>query len=319
MQLLQHSRLSEQQLSRSVITIGNFDGVHRGHRALLRRVIARARELGAMSVVYTFQPHPLKVLNPGRCPAMITSFEERVALLEAEGVDVTVWARFDRRYAALEPEVFVRHTLRACLGMVELWVGPDFAFGRGRRGSIELLRAEGRREGFAVKVLRPFTLGDQVVSSTRIRQAIVAGEFRRAEQLLGRPYGLRGAVVHGHGRGRELGFPTANVLPRQDCIPGPGVYAAWALCGGLAHPAAVNIGANPTFGAAEVTVEAHLLDGPLDLYGEELELRFVAPVRGEIAFRSPADLVRQIRADVATVRGVLGALAEAGAGAGETA
>ena len=240
---------------------------------------------------------------------MITSFEERVALIGAEEIDAMVWARFDRRYASLEPEVFVRHTLKACLGAVELWVGPDFAFGRGRSGSIDLLRAVGRREGFGVQVLRPFTLGDEAVSSTRVRQAIVDGEFRCAEQLLGRPNGLNGTVVHGHGRGRELGFPTANVLPRQDCIPGLGVYAAWVVCEGQTHPAAVNIGANPTFGAAEVTVEAHLLDGNRDLYGKELEVVFVAPVRGEIAFRSPTDLVRQIRADLATVRRVLGAVA----------
>ncbi|MDF1553840.1 MAG: bifunctional riboflavin kinase/FAD synthetase [Deferrisomatales bacterium] len=309
MQLIQHSCLTENQIPRSVITVGNFDGVHRGHRALLRRVIARAKELGAASVVYTFRPHPLKVLNPARCPAMITAFEERVALLGAEGIDVTVWARFDRAYASLEPEVFVRHTLKVCLGAVEVWVGPDFAFGRGRSGSIDLLRAVGRQVGFAVQVLRPFTLGDQVVSSTRVREAIVDGEFRCAKQLLGRPYGLKGTVVHGHGRGRDLGFPTANVLPRQDCIPKPGVYAAWVVCEGDTHPAAVNIGTNPTFGAAEVTVEAHLLDGNRDLYGKEVEVVFVAPVRGEIAFRSPADLVRQIRADVATVRRVLGAVA----------
>jgi riboflavin kinase/FMN adenylyltransferase len=312
MQLIQHARLTEHRIPLSVITIGNFDGVHRGHRSLLRRVVDRAGELGASSVVYTFHPHPLKVLNPARCPPMITSFEERVELLGAAGLDATVWARFDRQYASLEAEVFVRHTLKACLGAVELWVGPDFAFGRGRSGSIDLLRTLGRQEGFGVQVLRPFTLDGQVVSSTRVRRAITGGEFHCAELLLGRPYGLKGRVVHGQGRGRGLGFPTANVLPRQDCIPGPGVYAAWVVCAGQSHPAAVNVGTNPTFGAAEVTVEAHLLDGDLDLYGRELEVVFVAPVRGEIAFRSPADLVKQIRADVATVRRVLGAMAPGG-------
>lgn len=315
MRIVEHSQLVPGELRRSVLTLGNFDGVHRGHQALLRRVAARARELVAASVVYTFHPHPLRVLNPSFCPPLLSSFEERVERIAAEGIDALVWARFDPEYAALEPEAFARDTLARGLGAAEVWVGPDFAFGRGRRGSIELLRAVGREEGFGVRVLDAFALAGEVASSTRIREAVAEADFETAERLLGRPFSLRGAVVHGAARGRGLGFPTANVSPREECLPPAGVYAAWALVGHVPVPAAVNIGTNPTFGGTETTVEAFLLDFEGDLYGAELELRFAARIRPEVAFRSPADLVRQIGSDVTQVRRVLGAeLPRAGEG-----
>ncbi|MBI5014777.1 MAG: bifunctional riboflavin kinase/FAD synthetase [Deltaproteobacteria bacterium] len=307
MDILEHSLLSPGQVTRSVITIGNFDGVHLGHRALLARVRERARSLGAASIVYTFHPHPLKVLNPSFCPPQLTCFEDRAALIGAEGIDVLVWARFDREYAAQEPEIFARETLTERLGAAEVWVGPDFAFGRARRGSLEVLRRLGSALGFDLCILEPFTLDGEVVSSTRIRQAVAEADFSTARRLLGRSYSLRGPVVHGAARGQSLGFPTANVLPREECLPMPGVYAAWAVTDGTRHAAAVNVGANPTFGATELTVEAYLLDYAGDLYGAELEIVFVAAVRGEIAFRSPDDLIHQIHRDVDAIRAVLAA------------
>jgi riboflavin kinase/FMN adenylyltransferase len=315
MQIIEHSQLRSRQFERSVITVGNFDGVHRGHQALLRRVAQRARDLDAVSLVYTFHPHPLKVLNPSFCPPLLTAFEERTARIAAEGVDALVWARFDREYAAREPEDFARETLAGRLGARELWVGPDFAFGRGRRGTIELLRAVGAVAGFSVETLTAFELDGQVVSSTRVRQAVAEADFPTAERLLGRPYALHGPVVHGVGRGRGLGFPTANLLVREECVPPAGVYAAWVCEEGMCRPAALNIGSNPTFGAGETSVEAYLLDFEGDLYGAEVELRPVAALRGEIAFRDPADLVRQIRKDVEEVRRVLD-LRERSAGGG---
>jgi riboflavin kinase/FMN adenylyltransferase len=307
MRIVEHSLLSPGEFPRSVVTIGNFDGVHVGHRALLRRVIGRARDRDALPVVYTFHPHPLKVLNPSFCPPRLTSFEDRAALVAAEGIGALVWARFDREYAAQEPEVFARETLCERLGAVEVWVGPDFVFGRGRKGSLDVLRHLGEDLGFELRVLEPFTLDGEVVSSTRIRQAVAEADFATARRLLGRPYSLRGPVVHGAARGRGLGFPTANVLPREECLPMPGVYAAWAVLEGRRHAAAVNVGANPTFGQNELTVEAYLLDYAGDLYGSEVELVFEAAVRGEIAFRSPTDLAQQIRRDVDAIRAVLAA------------
>ncbi len=315
MRIIEHSQLAPRQFERSVLTLGNFDGVHRGHQALLRRVVDRAQARRATAVVYTFHPHPLKVLNPAFCPPLLTAFEERAARIAAEGVDALVWARFDRDYAAQEPEDFVRRTLAGALNAVDLWVGPDFVFGRDRRGTIELLRGLGGELGFSVEILPAFALEGQVVSSTRIRQAVAEGDFETAQHLLGRPYTLHGPVVRGEGRGHGLGFPTANVLVREECLPPPGVYAAWASGELGCRPAALNIGPNPTFGNAETTVEAYLLDFAGDLYGAELELRPVAALRGEIAFRSAADLVVQIAKDVDETRRVLG-LREASVGEG---
>ncbi|MDW7709320.1 MAG: bifunctional riboflavin kinase/FAD synthetase [Deferrisomatales bacterium] len=309
MHIIEHSQLVPGQFGRSVVTVGNFDGVHLGHQVLLRRVVERARGKRASSVVYTFHPHPLRVLNPAFCPPLLTAFEDRAARIAAQGLDVLVWARFDRDYAAREPEEFARETLAGSLGTRELWVGPDFAFGRERRGSLGLLRELGKELGFTVEVLPAFGLGGEVVSSTRIRQAVAEADFETAERLLGHPYTLHGPVVRGAGRGRGLGFPTANVLVREECLPPHGVYAAWATepgGGASPRPAALNIGHNPTFGGAETTVEAYLLDFGGDLYGEELELRPVTALRGEIAFRTPADLSRQICKDVEETRRVLG-------------
>lgn len=273
---------------------------------MLRRVADRARELDAASVVYTFHPHPLKVLNPSFCPLLLNGFEDRVALIGEQGMDCLVWARFDREYAAQEPELFARETLAERLGAVEVWVGPDFAFGRARMGTIDLLRRVGAEAGFGVSVLSAFALEGEVVSSTRIRAAVGRADFSTAERLLGRPFALHGPVVHGAGRGQGLGFPTANVLPREECLPPHGVYAAWATVRGVAHPSALNLGPNPTFGDQETSLEAYLLDFAGDLYGTEMEIRPVASVRGEIAFRNVSDLSRQIQTDVEAVRHILG-------------
>ncbi len=306
MRVIENSQLAAGEFQRSVITIGNFDGVHRGHQALLRSVVVRARELGAVPIVYTFHPHPLKVLNPSFCPPLITSFEDRVALIAAQGIEAVVWARFDRAYAAREASEFARLTLSEHLGAREVWVGPDFAFGRERRGNIAFLEGIGGELGYTVRVIPIFCLDGEPASSTRVRQAIAEADFREAEHLLGRPYAIRGPVIHGAGRGRGMGYPTANVLPREECLPAPGVYAAWVLLGSAHEPAAVNIGPNPTFGGTETSIEAHLLDFEGNLYEQEVEVRFVARIRGEIAFRSAEDLVCQIEKDVEAVRGVLG-------------
>ncbi len=305
MRTIQHTLLAEGEFRRSVLTIGNFDGVHLGHRALLRAVRERAVSLSAASVVYTFHPHPLKVLNPSFCPPLLTSFEDRLALIAAEEIDAVVWAQFDRQYASIDPELFARELFGAKLGATEVWVGPDFAFGRGRKGSVELLRRVAGEFGASVRVIETFSLSGEVVSSTRIRQAVAEADFDTAARLLGRPYAIHGPVVHGAQRGRGLGFPTANILPREECLPPPGVYAAWARTGGRECPAAVNLGPNPTFGAAETTLEAFLLDFEGDLYGADLELVFEQAVRDEIAFQDPAALVEQIKRDVAEVRAIL--------------
>ena len=305
--IIDDSGLANGLYRRCAVAVGNFDGVHLGHRALVRNICERSISLGGPSVVYTFDPHPLKVLNPAACPPSLTDFAQKAQLLGELGVDLLVRARFDHEYASREPKWFAGEVLGGQLGAAEVWIGPDFAFGRNRTGNAATLKAAGRDNGYEVCSLDPLLVEGERVSSTRIRQAVLAKRFDLAGKLLGRPFALHGPVVHGKRRGATLGFPTANVLPREECVPPPGVYAARARIDGEGpfFEAAVNIGANPTFGAAEVTVEAHLPGFEGDLYGRTLALAFVGAVRGEIAFASVEALVTQIARDVERVRELL--------------
>lgn len=305
MEILTDSELGPGRFVNGVVTIGNFDGVHLGHQALLDEICRRAEELGGPSIVYTFDPHPLRVLNPAASPPTLTDFEDKARRIALQGVDVMVRVRFDREYAARSPEDFARGTLSGELGAKEIWIGPDFAFGRGRKGNLELMSRLGAELGFGVHSLPAFMIDGQRVSSTRVRQAVGACDFAGAQRLLGRPYELRGVVAHGHNRGEKLGYPTANLVPREECIPPEGVYAAWVDMRGRRRVAAVNVGHNPTFGDVDRVVEAHILDYDEDLYGELIALTFVEAIRGEIAFSSVEALVEQIGADVARVRELL--------------
>jgi len=307
MQVIEHSRISKGAFKKSVVTIGNFDGVHLGHQALLRNVVNSAKRMSAQSIVYTFHPHPLKILNPAACPSMLTSFEDRITLIGEQNVDVLIWAEFDRTYADQRADDFATEILASALGAREIWVGPDFAFGKGRQGTRELLKSMETKLDFRVADVSPFTMDGKIVSSTRIREAAAKADFETVEKLLGRPFILHGPVIHGAERGKGLGFPTANLLPREECLPPSGVYAAKALVRGKVYPAAVNIGPNPTFNARETTVEAHLIGFSGDLYGETLELRFASYLRGEIAFKSMDALSQQINRDVEKAKNLLGA------------
>lgn len=200
MQVLEHQQLSPSQNVRSVVTIGKFDGVHLGHVQLLKRVVERAKALLAIPVAYTFEPHPLKVLVPHCLMPMISTFDERLRRIEAAGIALTVWARFTPEYASQDPLEFIKSTLRDCLGAVEIWVGPDFAFGRGKDGTIDLLCQEGEKCGFSVHLMPPFSIAGDVVSSTRVREAVAAADFRNTERMLGRPYGVCGNVTPTPGR-----------------------------------------------------------------------------------------------------------------------
>ncbi len=288
-----------------VVTVGNFDGVHLGHQALIGSVRRQADELNAIALVYTFDPHPLSLLNPSACPPSLTDFEQKAELLEGLGVDVLVRVRFDREYAGLEPQWFAQTLLGDTLGASQLWVGSDFAFGKGRKGDMAMLRAFGARAGYGVNCLDPVVIEGTRASSTSVRAAISSADFQLAQTILGRPYSLHGNVGRGQGRGMELGFPTANITAREQCLPTPGVYSAWAqIDGGEPRMAAVNVGDNPTFGGGEIRgggeilVEAHMPGLEGELYGHTVKLRFVSKIRGEIAFASVEALTAQIEADV---------------------
>ncbi len=285
-----------------VATIGNFDGLHRGHLAIVERVRARAGETGGNSLLITFEPHPLKVLAPDRAPRMITTRRQKLALLEGAGLDFVLILPFTVELATVTAEDFVRRHLDAGLGVKEVYVGENFNFGRGRAGNAELLVRVCEDLGIrAEKVGEVCCLGSPV-SSSRIRRAIQAGEVELARELLGRPYAAEGKVIRGDGRGAALGFPTANVGTENDLVPQDGVYVTEALLDGASRPGVTNIGSRPTFAGAAFAIETHLLDGGGDLYDRAIELLFLARLRPELKFDSPQALVEQVRKDIARAR-----------------
>lgn len=282
------------------LAIGVFDGVHRGHQALIARLAAGARAESAMALAATFDPLPIQVLAPGAPPSALSDADERAKLLKAAGADGVVIFSFDAAFAALTPDQFIAR-IKAAGEVRRIVVGPDFHFGRRAEGDIDTLRAS-----FAVELMRPVDRGGGVVSSTRIRNALLAGDVGGAAALLGRPYALRGTVVHGSKRGRALGFPTINLgLPRERLLPRDGIYATWIELGEGRFAAAASLGVRPTFGGGERVLEAYLLDFSGDLYGETVGAAFVARLRDELAFASPAELSAQIAKDVAATREAL--------------
>jgi riboflavin kinase/FMN adenylyltransferase len=310
MRVIRHLRRVETRLPRVVLTLGNFDGVHRGHQAILARARALADAAGGRVVVLTFHPHPIAVLAPERAVPQIQSLHDRLATLRELGVDVTVAQRFTPAFAALDPDAFVARFLSPHLELLQVVAGYNVTFGRDRAGTADTLRALGEQHGFAVEKVGPVTVDGVTVSSSAIRRAVTAGDVALAARLLGRQHRLRGRVVTGERRGRELGFPTANLHPHPRVgLPADGVYAVYAVVDGRPIPAVLNIGVRPTFGELRRTVEAHLLDWQGDLYGRWLELELVERLRGEQRFSGPAELRAAIAADVARARVALAARA----------
>lgn len=305
---MQHYRsLEDISLQKSWLTIGVFDGVHRGHQEILAKLTAGAHENGAPAVVLTFWPHPGVVLGKRAHLKSLTTPEERADLLGALGVDVVVTQPFTPEFAELPSLGFMSLVSRR-LGLRSLWIGYDFALGHNREGDLERLTEIGSELGYGVQAIGPVRSGEDVLSSSLIRQRIRRGEVSRAAENMGRFYALSGAVVRGDGRGRKLNIPTANIDYSKDkVIPAHGVYACWAWIGGQKHFAAVNIGINPTFTPDKETpnVEAHLLDFERDLYGEELKLEFVGRLRDEMKFDGVEALLKQILVDIGETREIL--------------
>ena len=291
----------------SVVTVGTFDGIHLGHREVLREIGRRARRTGRPGVLVTFQPHPLQVLRPKEAPRLLTTAIEKKELLAQIGLDYAVLLPFTRTLARYTPRRFVEEILVGRMRVRDLVIGYDHGFGRGRSGDADALGAMGGELGFRVEVVPPMVAGGGPVSSSRIRKALLAGEVRAARSGLGRPYSLRGVVVRGDGRGRRLGFPTANLRipdPRK-LIPGQGIYAVRARLASGSRDGALHIGPRPTFPGAKATIEVHLLDHGADLYGTELQLDLIERLRGVRPFDSEAELVRHMNRDVRRARRVL--------------
>ena len=292
--------------SRTVVTIGNFDGVHLGHRAILTRVITRARELDAQAVAVTFEPHPLKVLRPEMDLPLLTTPEQKINLLAATGLAAVVVLPFDREFAALPAREFVQRYFLERLRVREVVVGHDYCFGRGREGNIDLLKEMGEKHGFTVQVVWAVEADSAVVSSSLIRALLKLGKVEEAARLLGRPYGVAGRVVKGKGRGGKLlGVPTANIRPENELLPATGIYAVRVRRGEETLLGAANIGTCPTFENGEFSLEVHLLDFSGDLYDANLGVEFVARLREERRFPSIEALAAQIHADIAAAREAL--------------
>ena len=291
----------------TVVTVGTFDGVHRGHWAVLQEIRLRAKETGRRSVLVTFHPHPLQILRPDEAPPLLTTPAEKKEILAETGLDYAVFLSFTHILAEYSPRRFVQEILLGRLGVQELVIGYDHGFGKGRSGDVLTLKDIGQDLKFTVDVVSPIRAGETPVSSTRIRNALLQGDVEEARAGLGRPYSIRGMVVRGEGRGRSLGFPTANlwVPANGKLIPPPGVYAVRAgLRAGL-FGGALHIGPRPTFRGSPPTIELHLMDFDGDLYGEEIRVEFISLLRDVRPFASASALVEQLRADVDAARTAL--------------
>lgn len=289
----------------NVVTVGTFDGIHRGHQEVIREIVRRARSTGARSVLVTFDRHPLQVVRPEVAPAVLTTPAEKKEFLAATGLDYLVFLTFTRQLSRLTPREFVEQILVERIGVTDLVIGYDHGFGHDRAGDAETLRGVGRERGFTVDVVPPVKNGVDPVSSTRIRAAVERGDLASARHGLGRPYSVLARVVRGEGRGRGLGFPTANLEagdPRK-LVPAPGIYAVRVSGAGLVGASgALHLGPRPTFEGSPPSMEVHLMDWEGDLYGQEVRVDFVEKIRGVEWFDSPEALVVQMHRDVAAVR-----------------
>lgn len=315
MEVLHDVRACPRPDAGSVVTIGAYDGVHLGHQTVIAEVRQRAAADGLDSAVVTFDRHPASVVRPESAPRLLTDLEQKLELLARTGLDRCLVISFDEPRSKEPAEEFVREVLVECLAAKVVIVGEDFHFGHQRRGNVDLLRSMGAELGFEVAGVplvdaHGVAAGDgEKASSTGIRHALVAGDLERANALLGRPHEVRGVVAHGDARGRELGFPTANVsVPGDILLPADGIYAGWyEHPSGEVHPSAISLGRRPTFyeEAHASLLEAHLLDFSGDLYGEHAKVRFVARLRGEVSFDEVEALVAQMRVDCDQARAIL--------------
>jgi riboflavin kinase/FMN adenylyltransferase len=290
-------------LANPVLTIGNFDGMHRGHLVLFDKVKERAKSIGGQSAVMTFEPHPIRVVKEGNGPPLITPTQQKLRLIEDTGVDVIFCIPFTREFSAISARDFVKDILVDKIGTREIVVGYDYTFGRGREGNIELLKEMGKQLGFAVHVVDPVRIDSTLVSSTSIRKLVQEGNLSEAKKLLGRDYQISGTVVRGKNRGdRLLGFSTANLELIDELTPRVGVYAVRVHIDDQTYYGLTNIGYNPTFGEGAFSVETHILDFSGDLLGKTIRVDFIERLRDEKTFESPKELAEQIRKDVIRAR-----------------
>jgi riboflavin kinase/FMN adenylyltransferase len=291
----------------SYVTVGNFDGVHLGHQMLFSEVVTNAYNNKGTSVVVTFDPHPLQVLRPEIGIKLISTYEQKVELISYAGIDVLVVIPFTREFAKTSAESFVDDILISTIGVKELVVGYDYAFGKGRQGNIEFLREQGEQKGFPVSVVEPFYVDDMLASSTKVRELVNEGRMMDVKKLLGRSYQIRGMVQEGKKRGGPVvGFPTANLhISEEDLCPRHGVYVTQVVFDGKCYGGVLNIGYNPTFGGNQLSVETHIFDFNQEIYGKKIKINLLKFLRGEQKFSGPAELADQIKEDIRQAKKIL--------------
>ncbi|PIQ98064.1 MAG: riboflavin biosynthesis protein RibF [Nitrospinae bacterium CG11_big_fil_rev_8_21_14_0_20_56_8] len=289
-----------------VVAIGNFDGVHTGHQMIFRKTADLARAHSGTSIAFTFEPHPLKIIAPEKVPPLLTNFRKKMELIEVCGIDMVVCADFNRRFADQHPRDFAKNVLAGRVGVKEIVVGFDYAFGKGREGTVDYLKKMGEEFGFIIHVMEPIKVDGNLVSSSYVRELIEEGDMETAARFLGRPYSLIGPVVPGYKTGQTIGFPTANIDTSKVKIPRTGVYAVRACLHNRVLDGAVNVGFNPTFNRDTLSVEVHLFDFREDIYGREIEVEFIRRIRDEKQFNSREELIVQIEKDIETARNILG-------------
>jgi riboflavin kinase/FMN adenylyltransferase len=305
MQVILNLNEINKPLTNPVLTIGNFDGVHKGHLALFDKVKERAKAIDGQSVVMTFEPHPLKIMKPANGPQLITHTGQKLELIEKAGIDVIVCVSFDQEFAAIPARDFVNNILVKRIGIKEIVVGYDYTFGHNREGDINLLREIGNDSGFIVHLVGPIEIEHTLVSSTSIRRLVQEGRVEEAGVLLGRDFEVQGTVVKGQNRGaRLLGFPTANLNPHGELLPKRGVYAVKLLIDDVLYNGVTNVGYNPTFGDTGLTVETHILDYSGELIGKTIKVHFIKRLRDEKAFKDLKDLSDQIARDIGQAKEV---------------
>lgn len=299
--------LEDLSLKKTWLTIGVFDGVHRGHQEIINALAQGAKADQASALVVSFYPHPAAVLGKRNHLKYLSLPEEKAELLEELGVDILFTHPFNQQVAAFSAEEFMAE-IQACVQLEKLLIGYDFALGRDRQGDAEHLAALGRKAGYAVQIFDPLLAGGEIISSSRVRDALLDGRLRDAQKLLGHPYALRGSVIRGDGRGRKINVPTANIeIPDEKIVPTNGVYACWATVRGKKYRAVTNIGIRPTFtpDKENANIEAHLLDFQDEIYGEELKLEFISRLRDEKKFNSVDELLKQIHTDIGRAKEIL--------------
>lgn len=291
----------------AMVTIGNFDGVHRGHQRIFERVIESAKNVGAPSLAITFEPHPKKVIHPERHPFfLLTPLDEKLALIESCGIDAVLVINFNIEFARTTAGEFVRSILWNALRIKKIFIGYDYTFGKDREGNADFLRDRGAQLGFDIERIEAVFIDNYVVSSTNVRLSILDGNVRLASRMLGRYYNISGTVVQGFRRGTGMGFPTANIQAEK-VIPRAGVYVIYAIIDGLRYEGVLNIGFNPTFGNEELSVEGHLFDFQGNIYGKKVTVFFVDRLRDEMKFPSPQELAEQIAKDIERGKSILAA------------